>query len=272
METKASIAFSAPRLVAGPQECDFYHTMNIPGLGLVRGQWDLRNIVDQYLGGVSFGDKRVLEIGPASGFLTMEMEKRGADIVAIEVTDDPGWDFVPYPPSVMDEVYASRRYHMDRIKNSFWFTHAAYKSKANLLYGDVYNLPDGLGSFDIAVMAAVLLHCRNPLQIVEQCAKRAKTLVIADRLFPEAGFLRRTGLSSLWRRLAGQGRQRRPNLEGRAICQLAPTRENKIWDTWWYFSTDFFTQFLEVIGFSCKTTTYWHEDHGPLFTVIGTRE
>lgn len=271
MEANAPIGFSAPRFVAGPEQCDFYHTMDIPGFGLVHGQWDLRHMVDQYLGHVSFANKRVLEIGPASGFLTVEMEKRGADVVAVEVEDDPGWDFVPYPPSVMDEVYASRRYHMNRIKNSFWFTHAAFKSKAKLLYGDSYNLPDGLGSFDVAVMAAVLLHCRSPLQIVEQCARRAKQLVIADRLYPEPGLLQRS-LSNSWRLLAGRGRSRRPHLEGRAICQLVPTRENKVWDTWWYFSTEFFTQFLEVMGFSTQTFTYKHKDHGAMFTVVGARE
>jgi SAM-dependent methyltransferase len=271
MEADPTIAFSAPRFIAGPEECDFYHTMDIPGLGLVHGQWDLRSIVDRYLGGVSFANKRVLEIGPASGFLTMEMEKRGADIVAVEVTDDPGWDFVPYPPSVMDEVYSSRRYHMNRIKNSFWFTHAAYKSKAKLLYGDAYNLPDGLGSFDIAVMGALLLHSHSPLRIVEQCARRATTLVIADRLYPESGFLQRS-LYNSWRLLTGRGRSRRPHLEGRAICQLAPTRENNVWDTWWYFSTDFFTQFLGVMGFSSQIFTYTDKQHGAMFTVVGTKE
>ena len=53
--------------------------MEIPGHGLVTGQWDLRGGVDDYLGKVAFAGQRVLEIGPASGFLTFEMEKRGAE-------------------------------------------------------------------------------------------------------------------------------------------------------------------------------------------------
>ena len=48
-------------------------------------------------GNVDFAGQRVLEIGPASGFLTFEMEKRGADVISVEVTDEHGWDFVPYP-------------------------------------------------------------------------------------------------------------------------------------------------------------------------------
>ncbi len=48
--------------------------------------------VDEYLGKVDFAGQRVLEIGPASGFLTFEMEKRGAEVVSVEVTDEHGWD------------------------------------------------------------------------------------------------------------------------------------------------------------------------------------
>jgi hypothetical protein len=38
--------------------------------------------VDDYLGHVELRGKRILEIGPASGFLTVEMEKRGALLAA----------------------------------------------------------------------------------------------------------------------------------------------------------------------------------------------
>jgi SAM-dependent methyltransferase len=239
--------FAVPRRVDRPDDCEFYHTMEVPGLGLVQGWWDLRDIVDQYLGNVSFAGKRVLEIGPASGFLTVEMEKRGASVVAVEVPDEPGWDFVPYPNSVMAPIYEPRRIGMTRIKNSFWFMHAACCSKARLLYTDAYRLPDALGSFDVAVMGAVLLHCHSPLQIVEQCAKRANSLVIAERFFPD--------------------------LEGSAVCRLVPTSENKAWDTWWEFSTDFLIQFLRVMGFTRLQLTTYREKRGiNLFTLTSSKE
>src|SRR5271157_4724792 len=92
------------------EECCFYHTMDIPGHGVANGMWDLRGATDEYLGHYEFYGKRVLEIGPASGFLTFEMEKRHANVVAIDVTEDQGWDFVPYPPSILEPVVAGRRY------------------------------------------------------------------------------------------------------------------------------------------------------------------
>ncbi len=63
---------------------------------------------------------------------------------------------------------------MQQLKNSYWFSHAALQSKAKVYYGDAYNLPAALGEFDIAVMGAVLLHCRDPLRIIEQCRKKSE--------------------------------------------------------------------------------------------------
>jgi SAM-dependent methyltransferase len=172
--------FAAPEKVEDVADCYFYHTMELPGYGVINGDWDLRHGVDDYLGNVTFAGKRVLEIGPASGFLAFEMEKRGAEVVSIEVTAEHAWDFVPYPAKRLDEVFGPRRIVMQQLKNSYWFSHAALQSKARVYYGDVYNLPTSHGQFDIAVMGSVLLHCRDPLRIVKQCGRIARTLIIVD--------------------------------------------------------------------------------------------
>jgi SAM-dependent methyltransferase len=247
--------FAPPRHFEGPESCDFYHTMDMPGFGLVKGIWDLRGYVDQYLGQMAFAGTRVLEIGPASGFLTIEMEKRGANVVAIEIPDEAEWDFVPYPASVMDPVYEPRRRHMARIKDSWWLTHAAHRSRAKIVYTDVYRLPDALGSFDIATMGLVLLHCHSPLQIIEQCAKRANSLIITDFYHPD--------------------------LEGRPICKLIPAPDNRVWDSWWSFSTDIIIQLLRVMGFSSvRFSTFSgptmsrlsHMETPALFSITASRE
>jgi O-methyltransferase len=242
--------FAEPSKVEDVADCYFYHTMELPGHGVINGEWDLRAGIRDYLGQVEFPGKRVLEIGPASGFLTFEMERQGAEVVSVEVTAEHGWDFVPYPAARLAEVFGPRQTVMRQLKNSYWFGHAALRSKANVFYGDVYNLPDALGEFDIAVMAAVLLHCRDPLRIVEQCARRAKSLIIVDKFHPD--------------------------LEGAPVCRLAPTPENFVWHTWWHFSTQFFTQFLAIMGFTTsKPTTHEQFHRGrahTLFTVVGRRE
>jgi len=241
--------FATPREVTSIEDCYFYHVMELPGYPPTQGDWDLRVGVDEYLGDMSLQDQRVLEIGPASGFLTFEMEKRGAEVVCVEVPDEPGWDFVPYPPVKMKGIFEPRREVMRRLKNSFWFSHAAHRSNAKVYYGNAYELPEALGSFDVALMGSVLLHCHSPLQIVEQCARKARSLVITDMYYPE--------------------------LEGKAVCRLAPTPHEMNWDTWWHFSTDVLVQFLGVLGFSPpKVTTHLQPHRGTrytLFTIVATR-
>jgi Methyltransferase domain len=231
------------------EECGFYHTMDIPGYGTTKGLWDLRNRTDEYLGQYSFSGKRVLEIGPASGFLTFEMEGRGASVVGVDVKPDPGWDFVPYPDSVLEPIYANRRIGMDQMRNSFWFAHRAFNSKAKIWYGDVYQLPEALGRFDVAVMAAVLLHVHSPLLIMAQCAKRASALIITDLLYED--------------------------LEGRPICRLHPTAENQSYDTWWHLTSDIIRQFASVLGFTNFTTSkHSHPYQGhecQFFTVVASK-
>jgi SAM-dependent methyltransferase len=243
--------YAEPRHVSGLDECDFYHTMELPGFGLVEGAWDLRNEIDAFLGHLDFTGKRVLEIGPASGYVTFEMERRGAEVVSLEVADDPGWDFVPQPTAVLATVYERRRAHMRRLKNSWWLAHRAFNSRARIVYGDACNIPDALGSFDIAVMANVLLHTRNPLSIVEQCARRAAALLVVERLFPE--------------------------LEGSPVCRLIPSAENRIWDGWWQPSSDLFGQFFGVLGFG-RVERAQYECQAvreraavPLYTIVGHR-
>ena len=249
-EATASL-YASPCSVTDPEQCYFYHTMEVPGFGLFQGDWDLRDEIDAFLGHYDFAGKRVLEIGPASGYITFEMERRGADVVALEVTDDPGWDFVPQPAEVLEAVREPRREIMRKLKNSWWFAHRAFASRARLVYGDAYNIPDALGSFDIAIMANVLLHTRSPLSIVEQCARRAKALLVVERLFPE--------------------------LEGAPLCRLIPSAENRNWDGWWQPSSEVFAQFFGVLGFSrIERTQYacrYVPESGklPLYTVLGHR-
>jgi len=138
MNSPTDTLFAIPPAHVELGDCSFYHIMELPGVGLTSGWWDLRDGVDEYLGHVPLRGARVLEIGPASGFLTVEMEKRGAHVVAVEITDEHGWDFVPFPPSILtDGMRAQQAAGMRMLKNSFWLTHRLYRSRAQVFYGDV---------------------------------------------------------------------------------------------------------------------------------------
>jgi hypothetical protein len=82
-------------------ECAFYHATDLPGSVEPDWEWDLRAGIDAYLGGVSFAGERVLEAGPASGFVTAYMDRQGADVLSVELSEHDNrywhtwWSFSP---------------------------------------------------------------------------------------------------------------------------------------------------------------------------------
>ena len=195
-----------PRGVRSREDCLYYHTIELPGLGLIRGFWDLRGGEDAYLGNVEVAGRSVLEIGPASGFLTAHLESRGAAVTAAELGPTDSWDVVPQRTHDLTEVLAARVGVMDQLRNSFWLTHRLLGLQARLHEGSAYALPAELGRYDIALMGAVLLHTRAPLAILEHVAAR-----VDDTLGPrgQAPERRRTGARrSRCGRRAARGRWR----------------------------------------------------------------
>ena len=76
--------------------------MELPGLGVKTGQWDLRPNIGQYLGDVDFRDRRVLEIGTANGFVCFELERRGARVVGFDLAEELTYDAPPHSPDYVD--------------------------------------------------------------------------------------------------------------------------------------------------------------------------
>jgi O-methyltransferase len=250
--------YEQPWPVASAAECNFYHTTDIPGHGLVEGQWDLRKGVAEYLGHYNFTGQRVLEIGPATGFLTFEMEQAASEVVAVELPMDRGfWNAVPYESLGLarrDDAWTESEEqffdHIRGIRKGFWYCHQQFRSAAKVHYGSSENLPDELGKFDVALLAAVLLHTRSPVSILESCARLVnKSIIITEMYLPELG-------------------------EG-PVCSLVPTMGNNAWDTWWRFTPRFFTQFLEVLGFTEHQVTFHQQqafgNSHDMYTIVSSR-
>ena len=81
---------------------------------------------------------RVLDIGTRDGFFAFEMERRGADVLAI--------DFDP------------------RAANSFALASRLLDSRVPFRQANVYNLdPEEIGTFDIVLFLGVIYHLPDPL-------------------------------------------------------------------------------------------------------------
>jgi len=172
--------FVEPEGVASVEECSFYHVMDLPGIGTVGDQWDLRKTIEEYLGRFDFDGKRVLDVGSASGFLTFEMEKRGACVVSFDIVEGAEWNLVPYanPGFDREELVERLRQHISRIKKAYWFAHRLLGSRARACYGDIYDFPAGLGVFDVVNFGMVLPHLRDPFLALESASRLSREWAI----------------------------------------------------------------------------------------------
>lgn len=249
--------YAEPYVVTDVDECYFYHTMEIPGLGLVEGQWDLRDGVGEYTGGVDYKGKRVLEVGTASGFLCFTLEAQGAEMVSYDLSAGQSWDIVPVASVDLEAVIEERRAIMQKINNGYWYAHRAFGSKAKVVYGTVYEIPVEIGPVDIATVCSVLLHLRDPFLALQNAARITRdTLVVTDMVSPYGP--------------VAPGTPDRPRLEFVPEWQKGgPT------DTWWFLTPEIVQAFLGVLGFEDSVVThhkqkaYWGE--AELFTVVAHR-
>lgn len=181
-------ALARPRFVDRLEDCFFYHAMELPEFGLVRGQWDLRGRFDEYIGGVDLAGKSVVDVGTATGFLSFEAEKRGAArVLSFDMSDARQQTFLPFKdklyyrdPEQWAEVYGAE---IEQWKNAYWLCHRLLKSKAEVHYGNIYELPTELGQFDITIVGSVLEHLSDQITALASIARLTKeTIVVVSPL------------------------------------------------------------------------------------------
>jgi SAM-dependent methyltransferase len=211
-----------------PENCIFYQTIELPEVGVIAGSWDHRETADVFLGHVNFKQKSVLDVGPANGFFSFEMEKRGAQVTAIDLGQNSPWDVVPHPFLDEETLAANMRQNVRMVENAFWYSHKALKSKVQLVYGSVYDVPKKLQSVDIALMSNVLQHFRDPLHAIQRVSQVVKeTLVITETLWYDD-----------------------PRFFDSASMRLIPRAETpEVNHSWWQASPSFVMELLKLLGF-----------------------
>ena len=141
-----------------------------------------------------------------------------------------------------------------RLNNSWWLQHRQREASARIAYGDIYNLPTDLGTYDVAFFGSVLLHLRDPFRALQQSAEHtSSTMIVTDMLHH--------GLGSPDESLVRWGTD---------VHVLGPAQ------TWWQFSPGAITRMLWRLGFGRVSLTRhersWHGKDFPMFTVVATRE
>jgi SAM-dependent methyltransferase len=180
-----SSPYAQARYVDDLSSCYFYHTIELPEFGLQDGGWDLRGRFEDYIGHVDLSGKRVLDVGAASGFLSFEAERLGArEVVSFDIDNADRQSLLPFAGSsyVTDHAAWSRMQTaaFRRWQNSYWLAHRLLKSKAKVVYGDVYRLPPAIGEFDVIILGAILEHLIDPLSAMYSISKHAKDIIIIN--------------------------------------------------------------------------------------------
>ena len=254
-----SSIFSPGRHVERMEDCYFYHSMDVPGNGEVVGQWDLRGQEPAYLGNVDLAGRSVLEIGPASGYLTFWMERQGAHMTSFDLDEHQEWDIVPFAGVDRKATIAQRAAAVRQINNSWWYLHERFSSRARMVYGAVYQLDKIEETFDIVTLNSVMLHLRDPVQAIAQAAARSHNqLIITD--VAEAKFL-------------PPGASASPH----PIMHFLPQKANNgPMDTWWIVSAALTIEVLKIAGFPNITMTHHTQRLLPaedmlFYTIVATR-
>lgn len=151
----------------------WYHTIDLGGGLVTPGGHDHREFVRHVGLPDDLTGLRVIDVATFDGFWAFELERRGAEVVAIDLPDSAQLD---WPQGAREIVQAEQ---LD-VPHGEGFNIAAevLGSKVQRVPCSVYDLPtSGLGPFDLAFIGDVLLHLARPLD-----ALRAVRSVCRDRL------------------------------------------------------------------------------------------
>ncbi|MFE1747906.1 class I SAM-dependent methyltransferase [Coleofasciculus sp. H7-2] len=231
MSFQSENLFAQPRKNLNRDDCFFYHVCDIPDVGTVGGHWDLRDTIEDYLGHFDFSGQSVLDIGTASGYLTFEMEKRGASVVSFDVLDETVTEIVPFwnDPLKSEAILAAQHKGFERLKNSYWYCHEHFASKAKAYYGNIYHLPESLGKFDAIMIGMCLPHIRDQLGALESITKLAKkTVIITQQTLNDE----------------------RPIMQ--MIAQDNSENMENLRFAWWLMSDGCIKNFMGILGFKLK--------------------
>lgn len=141
----------------------WYHTIELAPGEETEGMFDLRPFVDRYGLPDSLEGKRCLDVGTWDGFWAFEMERRGGEVVGIDLDDERLLD---WPPRRRPE-----RFSEDPRGANFAVAAKALGSKVERHVVSIYDaFPDDLGTFDFAFCGSVLIHLRDQLLALERIA------------------------------------------------------------------------------------------------------
>jgi tRNA (mo5U34)-methyltransferase len=154
----------------------WYHTLELAPGRWTDGWFDLRPAVEHYGLPGDMSGMRVLEVGPWDGFWSFEMERRGAEVVAIDVDDERDLDWPPrHRPATFPEEPRGR---------GFALAKEILGSRVERIECSVYDAtPERFGQFDLVFCGSVLIHLRDQMLALQRIADLSRDAFISAEVY-----------------------------------------------------------------------------------------
>ena len=230
----------------------WYHCVDLPHGLTTPGVYDFRETVRRFPFPADMRGMRVLDVGSATGFFAFEFERRGADVVSVELDSLESLDRFPGQPiepvlaqierMMTSESTAPRNFtagemYFNLLEGPFSFCHKLLGSRVRRCYSSVYALtPEKVGGagFDLIFMGDILLHTINPLQALAAVTPLCAGALVLSQVIPD-------------------------NAEDRPAMLYVggddPRRDDV---SWWWPNKSCLTQMLKKLGFRAVEQTGSH--------------
>jgi tRNA (mo5U34)-methyltransferase len=159
-------------LLQQARERSWYHVTELVDGEVTSGWWDLRPQVKHYGLPDDMSGMRALDVGTWDGFWAFEMEKRGAEVVALDLDHESDLDWPPRRrPAVWSEELRG---------DGFRLLKQIRDSKVERVNLSIYHAtPKEIGTFDVVFCGSVLIHLRDQLLALERIAGLCTNLFIS---------------------------------------------------------------------------------------------
>jgi len=160
----------------------WYHSLELAPGFVTEGMFDLRPYVGRYGLPEHMEGMRALDVGTWDGFWAFEMERRGAEVVALDLDNERDLDL---PPRRRPQTYPE-----ERRGSGFRLAKQLLGSKVERVDLSIYGAtPEDLGTFDLVFCGSVLLHLRDQLLALERIAALCRGTFVSAEEYDRASGL-----------------------------------------------------------------------------------
>ena len=217
----------------------WYHTVDLKNGVVTPGDYDYRDKLSGFYFPDNMSGMRVLDVGSATGFFAFEFEKRGADVVSVELPTLYEWDMIHDEKETninhMMQVHRAstpEEAFYRHLEGPFRFCQVDKQSSVKRIYSSIYDLASHFEknvTFDLVFLGDILLHLFSPFEALDVVAPLCKTkLIIATDLFESQSNI------ALMQFLGTMGKGNNPR-------------------TWWNFNKKCIEEMLIRVGFQDVT-------------------